>query len=225
VIHLPAMITLYDLLATTTGSKPERALGRQAGLSEQVVEGAMRALLPAFTAALNRMAETPEGARQILTLLGGSASADFYEQATAGLPEEMKTQGRDVLAKVFGSERVQHAIAAQAAAQSGVAEAVMQELMPAVATSLVEGLARQSAENPLLKAWLQSVDAWLDQSPAPRTETRPPEQRDLAEKLFATGLQVQEAQLRTFADIIDRAWGLERRGALEAGSAETPPKR
>lgn len=229
------MITLYDLLSAATGTTPERTLGRRSGLSEQVVESAMRALLPAFTTALNRLAETPEGARQILTMLGGSASADLYEQATANLPEEMKAQGREVLAKVFGSERVQHAIAAQAAAQSGVAEAVMEELMPALATSLMDGLARQQAENPLIKAWIASADAWLNQAPQlPHEAGTPPAERDLADKIFSTGMQVHEAQMRAFAEILDRAWGFERRPPqprdetgkddTEADQAETQKK-
>jgi hypothetical protein len=195
------VIDLYEMMRTAWGAEPERALAERTGVSAAVTEAAMRALLPAFTVAMRKAAETPEGARHLLALLAGPDAARAADEATAALPEPLKAEGREILSEVFGSERVQRAVAAQAAAQAGVGEAVMLEMMPALAGSIARGFARAQAANPFLAPFL-APDA------PPETKAAPD---DPARQLFEAGMSIGEAQMRAVAEALDRAWGLGER--------------
>lgn len=182
-------------------------LAREHGLSAQMTEAAVAALMPAFALGLQHALRAPGGAKDVLTLVAGKPFADAYDNATAALPPEVRASSNQVLASVIGSERVQKAVAAQAAAQAGVAEAVAAEMMPAIAAALADSLIREQGK--ALETWMKLWGA-----PAPRdgaTDVPPPhEPQSAIEAMFALGQSVQAAQVEAYRRLFDAAWGTKR---------------
>lgn len=192
------MVTLPDLMRAAYGGAAFDALAKQFGVAPGAAESALLAVSPAFAEAFSRAAASPMGMKAFYELLASHPATSFYDQMAASIPPEAQEKGREIMTKVFGSERVQKALAEQAAAQAGVSQAVMIEMMPLVANAVMDEMAKQIAANPLVAAWTQ---AW---SPAPERKTPPeqPEGNPTAASMFEAG----EAQMRAFADMVDSFW-------------------
>jgi len=212
---------MFDLI-------PGLAQTRQVGLSEQATEAAVAALMPVFTAALKKAAENPEDMRALLTMTGAGPWVEAYDRATAAMPAEIKQKSGELLAAVFGTERVQKAIAAHAATQAGLNEAIMAEMVPAMAAMMMTEIARRQAENPLLQAWMMLINGAAEGAgaalaafpgaaaaepavtPVPAGDKTPaPEEPALREQIlrdiFAAGRGLQAAQLDGMRGLLDSA--------------------
>jgi hypothetical protein len=183
-------------------------LAREHGLSAQVAEATVAALMPAFALGLQHALRAPGGAKEVLALVAGKPFADAYDNATAALPPEVRATSNEVLATVIGSERVQKAVAAQAAAQAGVAEAVAAELMPAIAAALADGLIREQGR--ALDAWAKLWSTALPSESATATSPPPEEPHSAIEAMFALGHSVQTAQIEAYRRLFEAAWGTKR---------------
>lgn len=192
------MVTLPDLMRAAYGGAAFDALAKQFGLAPGAAESALLAVSPAFADAFSRAAASPMGMKAFYELLASHPATSFYDHMAASIPPDAQDKGREIMTKVFGSERVQKALAEQAAAQAGVSQAVMIEMMPLVANAVVDEMAKQFAANPLVSAWMQ---AWSPQQEQ-RTAPDQPESTSAAASMFDAG----EAQMRAVADMIDSFW-------------------
>lgn len=146
------MLTMYDILNNAQGGEAMRNLARVYGLSPDQTQAAIAALLPAFSLGLKRATETPDGLAQMFQAMVQRPYAEFFENASrlfGGAPAAQPAlhpgavqAGNDILALVFGSENVNRAVAAQAAALSGIGSEVTRAMMPIIASMLVGGMMR-----------------------------------------------------------------------------------
>lgn len=218
------MMTLYDLMMGAQHGEAMQAFARRFGLSPDAARMAVDALMPAFSFGLKRQAASPEGMGRLMTLMGAGAYAPYYQNAMAALPPQLAEKGEEVLRTVFETERVKTAIAAKAAAEAGVKEAIMMEMMPAIAATLMGGLAEEAKGNPLLKPWLDLMTepkAALPpaEAPPPPKPEAPPEPEpvlDLIQSLFESGRKLQSAQLAAWTELIE--------GALKSAAGDEPGK-
>ncbi|MCP8939201.1 DUF937 domain-containing protein [Alsobacter sp. SYSU M60028] len=142
------MVNLFELMQRAQGGDAVQAMARQFGLSPPQAESAVDALLPAFAIALQRALQDPAAAMRLMATLAQAQQQALLATAAQALSPERKeaTPGIDAMAAFFGSGELARAIAAQAAAASGLAPQTMQQLMPAMAGMLAAGLARSMAE-------------------------------------------------------------------------------
>ena len=68
--------------------------------------------------------------------------------ATA-FPTTPSTIGTDVLSQLFGSKEVSQAVAAQAAATSGVSQAILKQMLPVIAAMVMGGLFKSTSNEGL----------------------------------------------------------------------------
>jgi hypothetical protein len=68
-------MTLNDILHSAQGGQAVANLGSQFGLAPEAAEAAVRAMIPAFSAALTSMAANPAAAGAVLTELASAAHA------------------------------------------------------------------------------------------------------------------------------------------------------
>lgn len=201
------MFNLFELMQRGQNGEAVDALARQFGLSPQQASGAVDALLPAFMLGFQRMMQQGQSAP------GAAEAAVVFGKAFT--PEAM-AQGPAIAAALFGSPEFGRQVAAQAAAASGVSQATMQEMIPAMASMIAGGMARTAAEQGL--AWMKTLqpqaakpaaapnpfdpaammDAWsrmMGVAP-PEPEPPPPTSSDLGyeamQKAMETGREVQE---------------------------------
>lgn len=125
-------MNLFDLLAQSQGSNGLASLGKQFGLSPQQTQSAVEALLPAFSKGFQQTAATPQGLGSLLTMLAGGQSLQGTDV------------GNGILGQLFGSKDLSRAVAAQASQASGVGQDVLKKMLPALATMLMGGLAKQT---------------------------------------------------------------------------------
>lgn len=125
-------MNLLDMLNQPQNGQGVEALARQFGLSQQQTQSAVEALLPAFSKGLQQTATTPQGLGSLLTMLAGGQGLQGTDA------------GNGVLGQLFGSKDLSRAVAAQASQATGVGENVLKQMLPAIATMLMSGMAKQT---------------------------------------------------------------------------------
>ena len=125
-------MNLFEMLTQAQGGNGLQSLGKQFGLSPQQTQSAVEALMPAFSKGLQQTASTPQGLGALLTMLAGGQNLQGADA------------GNSVLGQIFGSKDLSRAVAAQASQASGVGAEVLKKMLPALATALMGGMAKQT---------------------------------------------------------------------------------
>ncbi|KAA5602497.1 DUF937 domain-containing protein [Blastochloris sulfoviridis] len=214
------MFNLYEIIANAQGGAAMANLARLYGLSQEQAQAAVEALLPAFALGLKRTTESPDGLSAFFGMLARNPYAEWFENAgrlfadasqqAMGLrPQERALPGEEMMALLFGSKEVSRAVAAQAAALSGVGIEITKAMMPVIAAMIAAGLphamrgqagmaeAFQRAFVPMMpqaqapepapgspadfaKVWTTMMQTMLGQSEPPRPKAQPPAGPDIA---------------------------------------------
>jgi hypothetical protein len=139
------MFNLFDIMRNAQGGAGIDAMARQFGLAPDQAQKAVEALLPAFALALQRSAMNPAALSQLFASLGGGHYARFFENPAQAFSPQARSEGDDLLARIFGSPEVSRQVAQQAAAMAGVGTEVMRQMMPVMATTLMGGMSQKAA--------------------------------------------------------------------------------
>ena len=136
------MMPLYDMMAQNTEAM--KAMARQFGLSQAQVDQAMEALMPAFSTGLKRNANNPMDVGNFLQALAGGHHAQYFENMQKAFSPSGIEEGNGILSHIFGSKEVSRAVAAQAAAVTGIGESILKQMLPVIASIMMGGLFKQS---------------------------------------------------------------------------------
>ncbi|MCR9269401.1 MAG: DUF937 domain-containing protein [Hyphomonadaceae bacterium] len=140
------MAGLLDLLAGTQARPAKQQLGQQFGLSEDMTQQAMAALIPALAAGLKSNASQPGGVEALLGALNkGSHSRYLDEPSLLGRPET-RDEGNGILGHLLGSKEVSRSVASRASEKTGLDSAVLKQMLPIVATMVMGSLSKKSEE-------------------------------------------------------------------------------
>lgn len=138
------MMPLFDMLTQAQNGEATRMMARQFGLSEAQVEQAMAALMPAFSTGLRRNAQNPHDVGNFLQALASGRHAQYFDDTAKAFTPQGMAEGNGILGHVFGSKEVSRAVAAQAAATTGIGEAIIKQMLPILAPMIMGGLFKQS---------------------------------------------------------------------------------
>jgi len=131
---------INDILAQMGGLQ---SVARELGVSEADVAKGAEALVPAILGGVKKQVQTqagsPAGLGGLLTQLGGG----LLENVLSPQPTDVG-QGNNVLGQIFGSKDVSRAVAANAAAQSGLDPALLKKMLPMLAMLVTGYMAKQS---------------------------------------------------------------------------------
>ena len=158
-----------DILAQTGGLQ---SIARELGVSETQAASGAAALLPALLGGFKKQAQSqPAGLEGLGSLLGQLGGGGLLDDVLAPQPTDVR-RGNDVLGQLFGSQDVSRAVAQEAAAQSGLAPAVLKKMLPLLAMLVAGSLAKQrgadaeaqpsSAQPPSAGGWLGGLASMLD---------------------------------------------------------------
>jgi hypothetical protein len=137
-------MNLFDMLANAQSGQGMDQLARQFGLSQQQAQDAVAALLPAFSQGLKRNASDPYGVGGFLNAMASGQHAKYFEDAQNAFSPQGMAEGNGILGHLFGSKDLSRAVAAQAAQATGLGQATLQQMLPAIAAMLMGGLFKQS---------------------------------------------------------------------------------
>lgn len=138
------MLPLFDMLNNAQNGDAIAALARQFNLSQQQAQAAVEALLPAFSQGLKRNVADPYGFGAFLTAMASGQHGKYFEDAANAFSPQGIQQGNDILGQLFGSKELSRAVAGQAAQATGIAQQVLQQMLPAIAAMIMGGLFKQS---------------------------------------------------------------------------------
>jgi hypothetical protein len=128
-----------DMLAQTGGLQ---SMARELGVSEAQAASGAAALLPALLGGFKKQAQSqPSGLEGLGGLLGQLGGGGLLDDVLAPQPTDVR-RGNDVLGQIFGSQDVSRAVAQDAAAQSGLAPALLKKMLPLLAMLVASYLAK-----------------------------------------------------------------------------------
>src|SRR5690606_5069736 len=79
-----------------------------------------------------------------LSALASGQHAKYFEDATAAFTPQGMQEGNGILGHLFGSKELSRAVAAQAAQATGIAQPTLQQMLPALASTIMGGLFKQA---------------------------------------------------------------------------------
>jgi len=139
------MASLFDMLANAQNGNGMEALARQFNLSQQQTQAAVEALLPAFSQGLKQNTADPYGVGAFLQALSSGQHAKYFDDPANAFSQAGMAEGNGILGHLFGSKDLSRAVAANAAAASGVSQDILKQMLPALASMIMGGLFKQSA--------------------------------------------------------------------------------
>ena len=170
------MMNLFEIMQAAQNGQAMQNMARQYGLSLQQTQAALDALLPAFSMGLQRQTQNPYAFGSLAQMMTASPYARLFE-ASGGIPPGAQMAGNDVLSQLFGSNEVSRAIAAQAAATSGVSQAILNQMLPVIASILMGGLFKSTSSEGLGGILGQFAEMMRGQmpgmQPAPQPQPQP----------------------------------------------------
>ncbi|MDP3407137.1 DUF937 domain-containing protein [Bosea sp. (in: a-proteobacteria)] len=143
------MMNLFEMMQQAQNGQAMQNLSRQYGLNAQQTQAAIEALLPAFSMGLQRQTQDPYAFGSLAQMMTASPFGRIFDANGDGIPDNARSAGTDVLSQLFGSKEVSNAVAAQAAATSGVAQAVLKQMLPVIAAMVMGGLTKSMQSNGL----------------------------------------------------------------------------
>ncbi len=138
------MASLFDMLADAQNGNGMEALARQFNLSQQQTQAAVEALLPAFSQGLKQNTADPYGVGSFLQALASGQHAKYFDDPANAFTPAGMAEGNGILGHLFGSKDLSRAVAANAAAASGVSQDILKQMLPVLASMIMGGLFKQS---------------------------------------------------------------------------------
>ena len=140
------MAGLLDLLAGAQAKPAKQQLGEQFGLSEDLTQQAMAALIPALSAGLKSNASKPGGIEALLGALNKGSHSQYLEQPELLGLETARDEGNGILGHLLGSKEVSRSVASRASEKTGLDSALLKQMLPVVATMVMGSLSKKSEE-------------------------------------------------------------------------------
>jgi hypothetical protein len=187
------MMPLFDMMMNAQNGDAMRTMAQQFGLSENQVEQAMAALMPAFSTGLKRNASTPADMSDFLSALASGNHAQYFDNMQSAFTPQGVADGNGILGHLFGSKEVSRAVTKQAEAATGIGQEILKQMLPVIASAVMGGLFKQStgqmraqssaAANPIGDLISEMMRQGMAGSRAPRTPQASPMDNPLGQIL------------------------------------------
>ena len=202
------------------------------GLSLEETQKAVAALVPAFAMGLQRSAATPEAMEALVRMMATGAFRRRLYRPEGRLLATLARHGRGrAHQKMFGSPDYVRQVSDQAAALAGVAGEATGKMLPILASTLMDGMARMGAQMNAAGAGAKPAaqpappsNPWEDMfasmmgappKPEPEPEPAPPADAQAAaevafdayRKMIDAGREMQDAQIAMMKAMMEGFWG------------------
>jgi hypothetical protein len=138
------MLSLYDMMMQAQNGNAIETMARQFGLAQEQATKAVAALMPAFSEGFKRNAANPYDMAAFMQALTSGEHAKYFEDMSKAFTPQGLADGNGILGHLFGNKDVSRAIAAQAAQMTGIGQEIYKQMLPAMASTLMGGLFKQS---------------------------------------------------------------------------------
>lgn len=139
-------MNLIDILAQAQNGNAVRNISRQYGIDESQTRSAMEQLAPMIAAGLKRNASERGGLTDLLVALQGGNHARHVDRDGDGVPDDMVSDGNDILGHIFGNKEVSRAVAARASQDTGIGSNILKQMLPVIASMVMGSLSKRTRE-------------------------------------------------------------------------------
>lgn len=167
------MMNLFDIMQQAQNGQGMQNIARQFGLSQQQAQAAIEALLPAFSMGLQRQTQDPYAFGSLAQMMTANPYARMFDSSGDGIPNQAQGMGNTVLGQLFGSKEVSNAVAAQAAATTGVGQAILKQMLPVIAAMLMGGLSKSASNRGLDGFFGQFAEMMSGKAAQPQAQANP----------------------------------------------------
>ncbi|PNG26679.1 DUF937 domain-containing protein [Methylocella silvestris] len=143
------MFNLYEILQNAQGGQAVDNLAKQFNISPEQADAAVKALMPDMSAAFLKQSAQPAAFSSILGALGDTQHMAAFANPSAALSGETMQKGSEVLTQLFGSPQQRTEVAQNAAAFAGLPPALIQQMLPVIASMVMGGLSKSLANQGL----------------------------------------------------------------------------
>jgi len=132
-------MNLNDIIQSAQGGQGLQNLGAQFGLSPEQLQAALQGILPALSHGLQRTAQNPGSLGGVIgEMASGDHAGSYADPSQTGAAVDA---GSGALGQIFGGPGVTSEVAAQISRVSGLDQGLVSQLLPAVASMALGGLA------------------------------------------------------------------------------------
>jgi len=139
-------MNMMDMIMQAAGGNTAQQAGSQFGLSPEMSQKAIGALLPAISSAMKQNTSSPQGLAGLLGALQNGGHEQYLDNPQA-LSQNAQTEGNAILGHLFGTKEVSRAVAGRAAEQTGIDTGVLKKMLPMVAMMAMGGMSKQTNSN------------------------------------------------------------------------------
>ena len=134
------MSYLDEILQSAQGGQLVANLAQRYGLTEEQMDGAVRALAPALEVGLSNAAEQPLLFERLLGDIASPGRLAAFDEPGAAHDLDSVAQSRQLLDDLFGSPAAAGQVVQVAARESGLRPDILSQLLPVLASVLIGGL-------------------------------------------------------------------------------------
>lgn len=146
-------MNMMDMIMQAAGGNTAQQAGNQFGLSPEMSQKAIGALLPAISSAMKQNTASPQGLAGLLGALQNGGHEQYLDNPQA-LSQNAQTEGNAILGHLFGAKEVSRAVAGRAAEQTGIDSGILKKMLPMVAMMAMGGMSKQTNSNPGIQGML-----------------------------------------------------------------------
>jgi hypothetical protein len=140
-------VDLLDTILSAQGGGAVQQLADRFGLNQGDTASAVKSLLPALAAGLQRNVSQPGGLEGLLGALAQGGHQQYLDNPqTLGHPATVE-DGNGILGHVLGSKDVSRQVATHAASETGLDSTVLKQMLPLVASLAMAALSKHAASS------------------------------------------------------------------------------
>ena len=149
-------MNILDSILNHQDGAAVQQLAQQFGLGNDQTISALSALVPQLASGVQQNLQQPGGLQgHHGALASGGHDQYLNDTSRLGAPSTID-DGNGILGHVLGSKSVSHEVTANAAAQTGLSQDLLKQMLPLVATLVMGSLARQTSQAGAAPAAAQS---------------------------------------------------------------------
>ncbi|MEZ5999058.1 MAG: DUF937 domain-containing protein [Hyphomonas sp.] len=135
---------MFDMISQAAGGSAVNQVSQKTGLSPDMAQMAIKALLPAIAGGVQRNVQQPGGLEALLGALQNGNHHQYLDNpATLSGPDAIQ-DGNAILGHLLGSKDTSRAVAGQAAQKTGIPPEILKMVLPMVAAMAMGSLSKQS---------------------------------------------------------------------------------
>lgn len=159
-----AGINLLDMIMSASNGGAVQQASAKTGLSPDMTQMAIKALLPAIAGGLQRNVQQPGGLEALLGALNSGNHQQYLDRPETLGQQAALDDGNGILGHLLGSKDMSRAVASHAAQKTGIGADILKKMLPMVAAMAMGSLSKQSQKPDMLSAFAGALGGQQQQA-------------------------------------------------------------